>query len=155
AWTSHIHPDDRAAAEAAETRAKVERKEFLSEYRIIRSDGTIRWILARGRFFYDAGEPVRMVGLRQDITEARQQVEIQRVLVAELQHRTRNLMTVVQSIADQTLDRHIRSRTSRAASIGVSQRYRACRACCRARTTIRSRSASYLSWNLRGSGWIR
>ena len=45
-----------------------------------------------------------MIGLMQDITESRQQIETQRVLVAELQHRTRNLMAVVQSIAHQTLD---------------------------------------------------
>ena len=44
-----------------------------------------------------------MIGLKQGITEARQQAETQRVLVGELQHRTRNLMAVVQSIAHQTL----------------------------------------------------
>jgi two-component sensor histidine kinase len=60
--------------------------------------------MAHGRFFYDADKPVRMIGLKQDITETRQHIETQRVLVAELQHRTRNLMTVVQSIAHQTLD---------------------------------------------------
>src|SRR5262249_3730244 len=47
----------------------------------------------------DTGQPIRMLGLAEDITEARQQSETQRVLVAELQHRTRNLMAVVQSIA--------------------------------------------------------
>jgi PAS domain S-box-containing protein len=103
-WMARIHPDDREAAEAAETRARLEHKEFINEYRIIRRDGSVRWVLARGRFLYDADKPVRMIGLTQDITEARQQIETQRVLVAELQHRTRNLIAVVQSIADQTLD---------------------------------------------------
>jgi two-component sensor histidine kinase len=37
-------------------------------------------------------------------TQAQRQIETQHVLVAELQHRTRNLMAVVQSIAHQTLD---------------------------------------------------
>ncbi len=45
-----------------------------------------------------------MIGLKQDVTEARRQIETQRVLVGELQHRTRNLMAVVQSIAHQTLE---------------------------------------------------
>ena len=102
-WLARIHPDDRGAAEAAETTARRERKEFISEYRINRRDGSVRWVVARGRFLYDGDKPVRMIGLKQDITEARQQAETQRVLVGELQHRTRNLMAVVQSIAHQTL----------------------------------------------------
>ena len=104
AWMARIHPDDREAAETAETRANLEHEEFRSEYRIIRRDGGVRWVVAQGRFFYDNDKPVRMIGLKRDITEARQQIETQRVLVAELQHRTRNLMAVVQSIAYQTLD---------------------------------------------------
>ena len=103
-WMARIHPDDREAAEAAETRARREHNEFINEYRIIRRDGSVRWVLARGRFLYDADKPLRMIGLKQDITETRQQIETQRVLVAELQHRTRNLMAVVQSIAHQTLN---------------------------------------------------
>jgi PAS domain S-box-containing protein len=103
-WMARVHPDDRKAAEAAETAAKLEHTEFISEYRIVRRDGGVRWIRAHGRFFYDGDKPVRMIGLKQDITEPRQQIEVQRVLVAELQHRTRNLMAVVQSIAHSTLD---------------------------------------------------
>ncbi len=103
-WMACIHPDDREAVVAADMTARREYKEFINEYRINRRDGSVRWVLARGRFLYDADKPVRMIGLKQDITEARQQIETQRVLVAELQHRTRNLMAVVQSIAYQTLD---------------------------------------------------
>ena len=83
-WMACIHPDDREAAEAAETTAMRERKEFISEYRIVRRDGSVCWVLARGRFLYDGDNPVRMIGLKQDITEARQQIETQRLLVAEL-----------------------------------------------------------------------
>ena len=104
AWSARIHPDDREAAEAAEARAKLERTEFISEYRIVRRDGSIRWVLAQGRFLYHVDKPVRLIGLKQDITESRQLVETQRMLVGELQHRTRNLMAVVQSIAHQTLN---------------------------------------------------
>jgi PAS domain S-box-containing protein len=104
AWMAHIHPDDRKTAETAEITAKLEHKEFNTEYRVIRRDGIVRWVLAHGRFLYDGDKPVRMIGLKQDITEARRHSETQRVLVAELQHRTRNLMAIVQSIAHQTLD---------------------------------------------------
>jgi PAS domain S-box-containing protein len=106
AWMPRVHPDDRAATEAKVASAMREHKEYLNEYRVLRPDGTVRWCVARGEFFYDeAGKPIRMVGLAEDVTEARQQAERQRVLVAELQHRTRNLMAVVQSIAQQTMAR--------------------------------------------------
>jgi two-component sensor histidine kinase len=63
----------------------------------------LRWARACGRFLNNRNEPLRTIGAVEDITEAREQIETQRVLVAELQHRTRNLMAVVQSIAHQTL----------------------------------------------------
>jgi PAS domain S-box-containing protein len=103
-WVARVHPDDLGAAQAALASARKEGREYRNEYRVIYPDGRLRWIRARGRFLYQGGEPVRMIGLTEDVTSAQEQVETQRVLVAELQHRTRNLMAVVQSIADQTLD---------------------------------------------------
>jgi PAS domain S-box-containing protein len=106
AWMQRVHPDDRAMTEAKVASAMREHKTYLNEYRVLRPDGTVRWCIARGEFFYDdAGKPIRMIGLVGDVTEARHQAEKQRVLVAELQHRTRNLMAVVQSIAQQTMAR--------------------------------------------------
>ena len=104
AWAARLHPDDLKAAESAAVIAQREHKDYLNEYRIVRPDGSMRWVRAHGRFLYQNNKPVRMIGLMQDITDSRQQIETQRVLVAELQHRTRNLMAVVQSIAYQTLD---------------------------------------------------
>jgi PAS domain S-box-containing protein len=104
AWARRIHPDDRAAAEAVVENADREHKDYVNEFRVLRPDGTVRWVRARGRYLYYDEGPLRSIGLAEDITEARQQVETQRVLVAELQHRTRNLMAVVQSIAHQTRD---------------------------------------------------
>ena len=104
AWAQRVHPDDRAAAEAVVANADREHKDYVNEFRVLRPDGTMRWIRARGRYLRYDGGTLRSIGLVEDITEARQQVETQRVLVAELQHRTRNLMAVVQSIAHQTRD---------------------------------------------------
>src|SRR6185312_8351858 len=78
-------------------------RDYVSEFRVVRPDGSVRWARACGRFLNDLGGPLRTIGAVEDITEAREQIETQRVLVAELQHRTRNLMAVVQSIAHQTL----------------------------------------------------
>lgn len=103
-WTARIHPDDRAATEAALHEARDGRREYIHEFRTLHPDGTTRWLSARGRFFYDAaGAPVRMIGAMIDTTERRNWEETQKVMMAELQHRTRNLLGVVRSIASQTL----------------------------------------------------
>lgn len=44
----------------------------LAEYRVFRTDGTVRWLLSRGRTYHDqAGEPARSNGILIDITEMR------------------------------------------------------------------------------------
>jgi PAS domain S-box-containing protein len=103
AWVERLHPDDRAAAVGDCQAAARDRRELALRYRILRPDGELRWCEMRGRFFYGVeGRPARMIAVVNDITERRRVEESQRVLVAELQHRTRNLLTVVQSIAVQT-----------------------------------------------------
>lgn len=104
AWIARVHPDDRDGAEAAVQHAMESGEEYVREVRFVHPDGSVRWADARGRFFYDAGgAPIRMIGSMIETTQRREWEEAQRVLVAELQHRTRNLIAVVRSIADRTL----------------------------------------------------
>jgi two-component sensor histidine kinase len=78
--------------------------EFSSEHRILQPDGSVRWVLARGRLVRDAeGRPVRFPGASVDITERKQAEERQRLLMQELAHRVKNTLAVVQAIASQTL----------------------------------------------------
>jgi two-component sensor histidine kinase len=101
---SFRHPDDRERVTsgfraALESGADV----FESEYRIIRPSGEVRWIFGRGKVTRDKeGRPWRYSGVDLDITERRNQDEHLRVVVRELQHRTNNLLTIVQSLAQQT-----------------------------------------------------
>ena len=69
AWMARIHPDDRKTANASRESATRDHREFSSVYRIVRPDGDIRWIQSHGRFLFEAGRPVRLIGLKQDITE--------------------------------------------------------------------------------------
>lgn len=102
-WMDRIHGDDREAEDAKGKACMEARKDYSSEFRVIHPDGSVHWLRARSRFSYDPdGEPVRMIGAAIDNTEPRELQERQRVLVAELQHRTRNLMAVIRSIADKT-----------------------------------------------------
>jgi PAS domain S-box-containing protein len=46
------------------------------EYRILRPDGALRWLMANGRVLVDGhGNPARMVGICRDVTEARRTEE--------------------------------------------------------------------------------
>jgi len=103
AWAARVHPDDLAGAEAAIAHAREQRTDFVHEFRTRHQDGSIHWVAARGRFFYDdAGDAVRMIGAMLDTTLRRQWENRQQVLVAELQHRTRNIMAVVSSMFERT-----------------------------------------------------
>jgi PAS domain S-box-containing protein len=67
-----LHPDDRPSLEAAETKLR-EGQDFEYEYRILRPDGTVRFINAHSHPVVDrSGEPVEFVGVLMDITERKQ-----------------------------------------------------------------------------------
>jgi len=68
-WRRMLHPDDLKSAEAKIMQALQDRTALFSEYRIVRTDGEIRWINAVGKGLYgDDGSPLRMVGICVDIT---------------------------------------------------------------------------------------
>jgi diguanylate cyclase (GGDEF)-like protein/PAS domain S-box-containing protein len=69
AWNEAIHPDDRAEI-VRKYKEGVARGSFEYDYRIIRPDGTVRWIEARGFPVRDGGgKIVRIAGIAEDITE--------------------------------------------------------------------------------------
>src|ERR1700728_2342651 len=98
-----IHPDDRDLTESFYQQA--DRQDwFPVEYRILKADGTIRWlsgggqVVARGK----DGKARRMVNVVADITDRKRAEEHIHLLMRELTHRAKNLLAVVLSIASQT-----------------------------------------------------
>ncbi len=69
-----IHSDDRETVASAVQRALEGREnDYAVEHRIVRPDGTLRWLSCRGRVFRDAkGAPLRMAGTVADVTEQQQ-----------------------------------------------------------------------------------
>jgi len=103
-WAARLHPDDRAEAEARVRDTMQSSGGYEHEYRVVHPDGSTRWLHARGRFFSDeAGEPLRTLGAMIDTTERREMEERNKVLISELQHRTMNLLAVVQSLVRKTM----------------------------------------------------
>jgi two-component system, LuxR family, sensor kinase FixL len=91
-WRSHLHPDDRERVDE-EFRAKARLGLFDVVYRVIRSDGAVRWV-------HDAAIPVndlagnvrRIIGVAEDITERRElEREIADVATREQQRLSRDL----------------------------------------------------------------
>jgi PAS domain S-box-containing protein len=70
-FRDRVHPDDVEAIEANRKAALRNRETFRNEFRIIRLDGEVRWLLSSGGAFYDeaTGEPIRILGNNVDITE--------------------------------------------------------------------------------------
>ncbi|HYD98887.1 MAG TPA: PAS domain S-box protein [Alphaproteobacteria bacterium] len=67
---ANVHPDDRADSAAAVRRAVEEKGGCRFEYRIVRPDGSIRWLAVRGESVLGPdGEVVRLAGVVQDVTE--------------------------------------------------------------------------------------
>src|SRR5262249_36110573 len=79
------------------------RGEYGTEYRIVRPTGEVRWIEARCFFsFRSDGRPERMVGVNIDVTGRKRAEEHQRMLVAELDHRVKNVLATVTAVASRT-----------------------------------------------------
>jgi PAS domain S-box-containing protein len=105
AWVERVHPEDRAETEEALRAARDDGSDYVHEFRTVHPDGAVRWLSAYGRFFHDhRGRPYRMVGAMIDVTERREWADRQNVLLAELQHRVRNILAVTRSIVSRSND---------------------------------------------------
>lgn len=70
-WIEAIHPEDRGRAVTAFGLHGTQKYDL--EFRIVRPDGSIRWVHDRGYLIKDAdGEPYRVVGTAADITERKE-----------------------------------------------------------------------------------
>jgi PAS domain S-box-containing protein len=99
-----MHPEDRHLL-ARYHRLADSQDSFAAEYRIVRADGRICWLSGYGRVLdrQADGKAQRLINVATDITERKAAEAHQRFLLQELSHRSKNLLSIVQAIADQTL----------------------------------------------------
>lgn len=75
-----LHPDDRERTDRAARDALDSRKDYDIEYRSVWPDGSVHWLVAKGRGSYDlAGAPLHMEGVVLEITERKKAEEALRV----------------------------------------------------------------------------
>jgi PAS domain S-box-containing protein len=105
-WHAGVHADDRREVEAAQRGAfRQRRNEYGIEYRIHRRSGEVRWIEKRSFIAYRCdGRPERVVGVNIDITERKRAHQHQCTLLAELDHRVKNVLATVSTVAARTMD---------------------------------------------------
>ena len=102
-WSS-VHPDDVAKVRYAAARAALPEgtRRYDVEYRIFRiDDHAPRWVKVASDIVFEGNEPARIIGTIQDITDRKSAEEQAQLLMREVNHRSKNLLAVVQSIAHQ------------------------------------------------------
>jgi PAS domain S-box-containing protein len=106
-WQARVHPEDLGRLDTRRNAAFAERRlEHKAEFRILRPGGEVRWIESRAYISYDGdGRPERMVGINIDVTERKRAEEHQGLLIAELDHRVKNVLASVAVIAKRTSER--------------------------------------------------
>jgi two-component system CheB/CheR fusion protein len=106
-WLEGVHVEDRAELLALKEQILVDASLIDCEaaFRFRRLDGAERYIVNRFRVLRDAaGAPVQVVGVIADETLRRAEELRGAWLLAQLQHRMKNVMAMVRSLARRTLE---------------------------------------------------
>ncbi len=107
-WVKAVHPDDRQRAVETLAAAWRDGRDFSTEYRVLRPDGTVRWIIDRGRRTCDAtGRVIGMAGINVDMTERKAAEEalqeanrLKDEFLATLSHELRTPLTAIVGWSD-------------------------------------------------------
>src|ERR1700742_2793486 len=106
---SKFHPDDLRLMWSRVSKALDPQGDgrYDVEYRVKQLDGSWLWLSAWGLVEFEgegaSRKPVAIAGASRDLSERKQAEELQRLLANELNHRVKNTLATVQSIAHQTL----------------------------------------------------
>jgi PAS domain S-box-containing protein len=102
-FLQRVHPDDRAQFKAHVRGVSPEKSSYALTFRFIRPDGQEVWLEETSRAEFDAsGRFVLLKGLTRDITARKRAEERQDMLIAEFDHRVKNILARVAVVAMYT-----------------------------------------------------
>lgn len=105
-WTSVHHPDHVERVKNRIQRSWDTGVAWEDTFPLKGADGNYRWFLSRAKPLLDEdGNVWRWFGTNTDITDQRESEETIRLLMGELNHRAKNMITVVQALVARTADR--------------------------------------------------
>jgi len=103
-----VHPDDaeRVSTALAARLDPADSRRSAIEFRLRRGDGEVRWVETLGLAYFEGDgherRAVSVVGTVADITERKERQEKEHLLMREINHRAKNMLSVVHAIARQT-----------------------------------------------------
>jgi PAS domain S-box-containing protein len=104
-FLSHLRSDDRVTLKKCIRELRPGNPSYVLNFRYLRTDGQEVWLEETARGEFDVkGKLLRIKGLTRDITERKKADERQRVLVDELNHRVKNVLATVSTVAARTMD---------------------------------------------------
>ena len=107
-----VHPDDAKGLRlASETMLNpIDPKPYAIECRLHLRGGAVRWVEVHWRSYFEGGRRERgaagVIGTAADITERKEREEREHLLMREVNHRAKNMLSVVDAIAHQTASRN-------------------------------------------------
>ncbi|HLG77585.1 MAG TPA: ATP-binding protein, partial [Ktedonobacteraceae bacterium] len=106
AWAQRVHPDDLASVQTNIQRAIDGGPAYNAEFRIVRLDGSIRWVLGKGEIHRDdARSPVRMIGINMDITERKELERRKDDFISMASHELKTPITSIKGFTQVLLKR--------------------------------------------------
>jgi PAS domain S-box-containing protein len=102
-WVERLHPSDRDAVVELRRQRIAAEVDFELEYRMSSADGRVVWFFDVVHVIRDREGPRTLRGFMIDVTARKRAEEARRLLVSELDHRVKNTLATVQSVAELTL----------------------------------------------------
>ncbi|QKQ73889.1 PAS domain S-box protein [Nostoc sp. TCL240-02] len=96
-----VYPEDKQSVMQRISQALAQKTDYNDEFRIIRSDQSVHWISAKGKFVYDeCGQAVRMIGVCMETTVCKQAEESTRELTTQVQEQANVLNAILTASVD-------------------------------------------------------